>query len=151
MGCDAGRSCIHDHVFPRLKDPKPKGKDGYRAVAPCHDDDGHSLSISAGAGGRVIWHCFAGCSSDRVRNALILAEVSGRCLVRPAADLAADMDAIRAIIAGADSHAHKVLLIAALLGGYPELPPGQALESLAESCGVSGREAYKARRAGLHP
>jgi hypothetical protein len=150
MGCDAGAACIHDHVFPCLDDPKRNGK-GYRALAPCHEDTAHSFSVSTGQGGRVLWHCFAGCSSDKARNELILLGVPGRCLVRPAADLAADIDAIRAIVAGGDSHAHKVLLIAALLGGFTELPPGQALEALAESCGVSGREAYKARRAGLHP
>ena len=40
------------------------------------------------------------------------------------------------------------LRLAALLRGYDGLPRGDALEGLAESCGVSAREAYKARSQG---
>ena len=147
MGCDAGDACVHDHVLPYLRQPKP-GSDGqgYRALAPCHRDTEHSLSVSAGDSGRVIWHCFAGCGSEQVREALIGAGVPSRCLTRPAPDLRDREDAIRAIVHGKDSHAHARLKLAAILAGYDGLPKGDALEALAESCGVSMREAYRARQ-----
>lgn len=145
-GCDAGPHCIHDHVRPRLRDPRPAASGGYRALAPCHDDQTHSLSISTGGSGRVIWHCFAGCDSERTRAALIKAGVSPRCLPRPASDAASFEDVVSEILFGKDSHAHKVLRLAAYLRGYgSELPGGAELRALAEDCGVSLREAYKAR------
>lgn len=145
------RECLEDHVRLHLRQPREtSGGDIYRALATCHADTDPSLTVSV-RGGRVVWHCFAGCSSDRARNAMIVLGVPARCLIRPAADLGAELDAIRAVIGGKDSHAHKVLLVAALLESYDGLPAGHALEALAGSCGVSAREAYKARRAGLHP
>jgi len=146
MGCDAGRACIHDHVRPYLRDPRPSASGGYRALAPCHDDQTHSLSVSPGGTGRVIWHCFAGCSSERTREALIKVGVSPRCLPRPAPD-AADFEAIVSdLVFGKDSHAHKVLRMAARLRGYgSDLPGGAELRALAGDCGVSLAEAYKAK------
>lgn len=141
--------CLSDHIRPYLREPRENGTGSYRALGTCHDDHDPSLSVSV-RGARIVWHCFARCSSDRARNAMIRLGVDARCLIRPAADVTADADLIRAITAGKNSHAHKVLLIAAVLEGYPELPAGHALEALAESCGVSQREAYKARRASLH-
>ena len=145
-GCDAGPSCLHDHVRPWLRDPRPGASGGYRALAPCHDDQEHSLSVSTGGSGRVIWHCFAGCSSERTRAALIKSHVPARCLRRPAGD-AADFEAIMSqIVFGKDSHAHKVLRLAAYMRGFGfDLPGGAELRALAEECGVSLREAYKAR------
>jgi hypothetical protein len=145
-GCGAGKSCIHDDVRPWLRDPRPSASGGYRALAPCHDDTTHSLSVSIGGTGRVIWHCFAGCDSERTRNALIKAGVSPRCLVRPAGD-AADFEAIVSqLVFGKDSHAHKVLRLAAYLRGFGlDLPGGADLRALADDCGVSVAEAYKAR------
>ena len=150
-GARTPRDCLNDHVRPYLRQPtETRSGDGYRAVATCHDDHDPSLSVSV-LGGRVVWRCFARCSSDRARNAMIELGVPAGCLIRPAADLGRDMDAIRAIIGGKESHAHKVLLVAAILEGYAELPAGQALEELAGGCAVSVRGAYDARRAGLHP
>lgn len=153
MRCGARipRDCVYDHVRPYLREPQEKRSgDGFRALATCHPDTKHSLSVGV-VGNRVSWHCFAGCSSDRARNALILLGVPAACLIRPAADVSADQDAIRAIVGSKATHAHRVLLIAAVLEGYTELPAGYALEELAQSCGVSVREAYKARRTGLRP
>ena len=149
-GARTPRDCLNDHVRPYLRDPTETRSDGYRALATCHDDHDPSLSVSV-LGGRVVWRCFAKCSSDRARNAMIELGVPAGCLIRPAADLGRDMDAIRAIVSGRESHAHKVLLVAAVLEGYAELPRGRELEALAEASGLTGREAYKARRAGLHP
>lgn len=147
MGCDAGKACIHDHVWPYLRDPKPGSEDGsFRALAPCHADQTHSLSVSTGGTGRVIWHCFACRDSERTRAALIKAGVPARCLRRPADDAAASEDVISGIVFGADSHAHKVLRLAAYLRGFgSDLPGGAELRALAEDCGVSLAGAYKAR------
>jgi hypothetical protein len=147
MGCDAGRACIHDHVFPSLREPRRAAKgDSYRALAPCHEDRAHSLSVSIGGSGRVIWHCFARCDSEVTRSALIHAGVPGACLRRPADDAALFEETVEWLVFGKDSHAHKVLKLAAYIRGYGyELPGGAELRTLAEDCGVSLREAYKAR------
>ena len=149
MACDAreGIDCLRDHVWPYLDDPKPNAAgDGYRALAPCHHDTERSLSISVGGSGRVIWHCFAGCTSEQTRDALIRRRIHGWCLQRPAGDVAAADAAVEALVFGKLSHAHARLFLAARLRGYgDDLPRGAELATLAEDCGVSLREAYKAR------
>ena len=146
MGCDAGAACIHDHVRPWLKASKPKAGGGYRALAPCHDDRAHSLSVSVGGTGRVIWHCFAGCDSESTRAALIKAGVPARCLRRPADDAADFEDVMNWLVFGKDGQAAKVIKLAAYLRGYGyDLPGGGELRTLAEDCGVSLAEAYRAR------
>jgi hypothetical protein len=151
-------ACIHDHVRPYLRDPRPTGPDGYRAIAPCHDDTDRSLTISKGAGGRVTWCCHA-CMARlgkdlmlaRTRRALIDAGVPELCLPRPAAE-ARDLEAmITGIVFGGGSRAHGWLRIAALLRGYDDLPKGDELEALAGECGVSMRSAYDAARAAGDP
>lgn len=155
MRCGAGdpKACLNDHIFPALPGAKlNETRTSLRAFAPCHDDRAPSLSVSIGAG-HVIWNCFA-CSEllgretaqAKTRNALITRMgVSPACLPLARSDALAELEAIREIATGKDSHAHKVLQIAALLAGYDALPRGDALEALAESCGVSMREAYRAR------
>ena len=44
--------------------------DGYKARCPCHDDKNPSLSVKMN--GRLLLHCFAGCSYDRIVAALSL-------------------------------------------------------------------------------
>jgi DNA primase (bacterial type) len=39
---------------------------GWMALCPAHDDHNPSLSIKEGEDGRVLFHCFADCSSERV-------------------------------------------------------------------------------------
>ena len=158
MGCDAGDACVHDHVLPYLRQPKP-GSDGrgYRALAPCHRDTEHSLSVSTGDSGRPVWCCHA-CKHrlgtrlmlTRTREALIDDGVPERCLPLPADEARDLLGEIRAIVFGGGSRCHNWLRIAALLEGYDGLPGGEELETLAAECGVSVREAYKAR-AGLQP
>ena len=75
-------------------------------------------------------------------------EMVPACPPAPADDAAASEDVICGLVFGDDSHAHKVLRLAAYLRGYGhELPGGAELRGLAEDCGVSLREAYKARGA----
>jgi len=56
-------------VLSRLDRPKRAGR-GYAARCPAHEDRSASLSIAAGDDGRVLLHCFAGCSTDTVLAAL---------------------------------------------------------------------------------
>lgn len=58
-----------ENVLAKLDRPKKAGK-GYSARCPAHDDKGPSLSISEGDDGRVLMHCFAGCTTDSVLGAI---------------------------------------------------------------------------------
>lgn len=132
--------------------PVKEGEHRYRARATCHSDRSIKGALLVNVfKGRVTWYCVAGCSQDASRNALISLGVRAACLIRAAADLAADLDAIRSVIGGKETPARKVLLVAAILETYEELPRGRALEALADFCGITSREAYRARRAGLTP
>lgn len=153
-GADDPDACLHDHIWPRLRDPRPAGTpSSFRAIAPCHDDRTHSLSVSVLDGRRISWNCFA-CkerlgnekAQKATRNALIQAKVPAICLPQTAPDAHADLEAIRAVIFGKDSHAYKVLKVAALLSGYEGLPEGDALEEVADDCRVGHSSAYEARR-----
>lgn len=151
-GARTPKDCLEDDVRPFLKQPALKPNGSYRARATCHDDKSVSGDLLVNVFmGRVTWKCFAGCPPARSRNALIMLGIRAVCLIRAAADLAADLDAIRAVIEGRETPARKVLLVAAILETYEELPRGRALEALAELSGITSREAYRARRAGLHP
>ncbi|SDD32622.1 hypothetical protein [Aquimonas voraii] len=56
-------------VLSRLDRPRRSGR-GYLCRCPAHEDRAASLSIAAGDDGRVLLHCFAGCSVDDVVAAL---------------------------------------------------------------------------------
>lgn len=58
-----------DNILSRLEKPKRAGV-GYSARCPAHDDRGPSLSIREGDDGRVLLHCFAGCTADEVVGAI---------------------------------------------------------------------------------
>jgi len=45
-----------------------KAGDGYKARCPCHEDRNPSLSVKMN--GRLLLHCFAGCSYERIVAAL---------------------------------------------------------------------------------
>lgn len=47
--------------------------DGYLARCPAHADHAPSLSIRQGADGRILLHCWAGCATAAVLEALGLA------------------------------------------------------------------------------
>lgn len=57
-------------VLSRLKGLKPSGLDKWIARCPAHKDRSPSLTIRAIADGRILMHCFAGCGTDAVLDAL---------------------------------------------------------------------------------
>ena len=57
------------NVLARLPDARQSGS-GWQATCPAHEDNVASLSISKGDDGRALLHCHAGCSIDRICDAL---------------------------------------------------------------------------------
>jgi hypothetical protein len=58
-----------DTLLSRLE--KVRGSGGqWTACCPAHDDRGPSLRVKEGDDGRVLLHCFAGCSIDEIVGAL---------------------------------------------------------------------------------
>lgn len=55
---------------------------GWSACCPAHSDRWPSLSIAEGAGGRLLLHCFAGCTYDEITRALGM-ERAERTLTAP--------------------------------------------------------------------
>lgn len=57
-------------LLARLDHIRKTGRAQWVACCPAHDDHGPSLSIAETADGRVLMHCFAGCSPLAVLEAL---------------------------------------------------------------------------------
>ena len=57
-------------LISRLDGVKETGHGKYIARCPAHDDRSPSLAVKDGDGGRVILHCFAGCETEDVLNAI---------------------------------------------------------------------------------
>lgn len=61
-----------------------KNRDGFMTCCPAHNDNDPSLSISLGNDGKLLVHCYAGCSFIDVRKAIqnrgFLPNNSGKCL-----------------------------------------------------------------------
>ena len=101
---------ITDNLISKLDNVRRTGPGKWQACCPAHDDRGPSLSITEGDDGRVLVHCFAGCSVHEIVAAVGLdiadlfppRESSGKPMRRPfpAADV------LRAI-------AHEALVVAA--------------------------------------
>jgi putative DNA primase/helicase len=56
-------------IMQRVRGLRANGR-GWLALCPSHDDHNPSLSISTGDDGRVLLHCFAGCSLEQICAAL---------------------------------------------------------------------------------
>src|SRR5215203_2264323 len=56
-------------VLSRLGNVK-ETKSGHEAACPAHDDHDPSLSIGEGDDGRVLLHCFAGCTAEAICEAI---------------------------------------------------------------------------------
>jgi hypothetical protein len=57
-------------LLDRLDKVRGRGPGQWSARCPSHDDKGPSLSVRETSDGRVLLHCFAGCSVDEVVGAL---------------------------------------------------------------------------------
>lgn len=59
-----------DEFVSLLSKVKACGQDKYMACCPAHDDKDPSLSIAAAPGGKILLHCWAGCSALEVVQSL---------------------------------------------------------------------------------
>lgn len=59
-----------DNLLSRLEKVRKTGSDSWQARCPAHDDRGPSLTIREAEGGKVLLHCFAGCSIHEVVKAV---------------------------------------------------------------------------------
>lgn len=84
-----------------------KGKGGWKACCPAHDDKNPSLSVSLGDDGRILLHCHAGCDTEAVLKELGLSMrdlmPEGKSGSRPArktskSSYASEADAERALL-----------------------------------------------------
>lgn len=74
-----------ENFVDRLDHVRKSGR-GWIAKCPAHEDRTASLSIAVGDDGRVLLHCFAGCSAADVVSAVGL-EISDLFVRRPTADM----------------------------------------------------------------
>ena len=58
-----------NEILARFDNVKPAGRGEWSARCPAHDDGTNSLSISCGAGGKILMHCHAGCGTESVLSA----------------------------------------------------------------------------------
>ena len=72
-------------VLDRLLDARPSGS-GYRARCPAHNDQEPSLSIDQ-KDGRILLHCFAGCTYEAIKDKLGLNGGARRTATRAALTL----------------------------------------------------------------
>ena len=59
-----------DTFLSRLQSVKPSGRGKWKACCPAHDDRDPSLSIGQAKDGRILFHCFAGCTPDDITAAI---------------------------------------------------------------------------------
>jgi hypothetical protein len=57
-------------VLPRLESVRQIGEHKWECLCPAHDDRNPSLSIGLGDDGRVLVHCFAGCTFEQIVSAI---------------------------------------------------------------------------------
>jgi hypothetical protein len=76
-----------ESLVSRLERARPSGA-GWIASCPAHEDRSPSLSIRQSQGGRILLHCFAGCSTEAICETLNikisdLFSEPGRCTPAP--------------------------------------------------------------------
>lgn len=59
-----------DSLLSKLDKVKPRGRNNWQACCPAHADKGPSLSVRELDDGRVLVHCFAGCSIHEILQAV---------------------------------------------------------------------------------
>lgn len=57
-------------ILSKLSDVKDKGNGQYQARCPAHDDQNPSFSLKIDENGKILVHCFAGCSFENICKAL---------------------------------------------------------------------------------
>jgi hypothetical protein len=57
-------------ILARLKKVRPSGDHRWMACCPAHDDKSPSFAINALPDGRILMHCFGGCGTDKILDAL---------------------------------------------------------------------------------
>lgn len=60
---------VHD-ILARLKKVRSSGDNRWMACCPAHPDKSPSFAINVLADGRILMHCFGGCGTDQVLEAL---------------------------------------------------------------------------------
>jgi len=58
-----------DLILPHLRKVRRLSDGSYMACCPAHNDENPSLHLSETPDGRLLWHCFAGCSQEAVLRA----------------------------------------------------------------------------------
>ncbi len=69
-GHSSGRQTVTTEVFLTMIDGVRRSTRGYVARCPGHTDRSPSLSIRGGDDGRILVHCFAGCTTVEICSAL---------------------------------------------------------------------------------
>jgi hypothetical protein len=67
---DGAQQKVLDYILNALGYQGPRPKRRYMCHCPAHDDRRPSLSVAATVDGRIFIHCFAGCSTPAVLNAI---------------------------------------------------------------------------------
>jgi hypothetical protein len=143
MACDDALFCIGDHIRPWVANWTPhRGRPGSaRGTCPVREHrDKQTLSVSV-KGGRIVYNCFAGCSTAEVRAGLIRADVPAECLPLSADDKLR-MDLAR-VLEAEPRGARRDLLIGVLVFNDGVLPTGAQLVRLGKRIGLSKSAIYR--------
>lgn len=70
MGQQADAASPFERILERLQNIRRHGSGGAKASCPAHNDPRPSLSIKTAADGKILLHCFGGCSTERVVEAI---------------------------------------------------------------------------------
>lgn len=65
---DIKNELMISNFLSKLKGVKQTSNNSWKALCPVHDDHDPSLSISSGNDGRILIHCFAHCSPEKILN-----------------------------------------------------------------------------------
>jgi hypothetical protein len=57
---------LAQRILPNLDKVKPRGQDKWIACCPAHDDKSPSMTIKLTDDGRILFHCFAGCTVQEI-------------------------------------------------------------------------------------
>src|SRR4029077_5210347 len=69
-GITRGCTMTAAEILPRLESVRARGHGRWHARCPAHTDKSPSLSIREGDDGRLLVHCFAGCTIEKITDAL---------------------------------------------------------------------------------